>query len=219
MLLSIKVSVWAVALSLPLAVVTAWLMAKQTFPGKALWEAMLHLPLVLPPVVVGYVLLLAFGRNGWAGAALYQWFGITIAFTWKGAAIAAGVMGFPLMVQAIRLSMAAIEPRLEQAASTVGAGPLRVFFTITLPLSLPGIITGTVLGFARGLGEFGATITFVGNILGETRTLPLAFFTLTQTPGGEEAAYRLVWLSIAVAFAALLGSDVLGKRSKRLLGE
>ncbi|WP_255210755.1 molybdate ABC transporter permease subunit [Methylogaea oryzae] len=183
LLLSVKVSVCSVAATLPLAVALAWLLARRAFPGKALLEALLHLPLVLPPVVVGYVLLLTFGRNGWLGVRLFDWFGVTVAFTWKGAAIAAGVMGFPLMVQAIRLSMAAIEPRLEQAASTLGSGPWRVFFTVTLPLSLPGIIAGTVLGFARGLGEFGATITFVGNILGETRTLPLAFFTLTQTPG------------------------------------
>lgn len=217
LLLSLQVSLWAVAGMLPPGILLAWLLARRRFRGKSIVETLLYLPLVLPPTVTGYLLLLAFGRKGWLGHALHQWFGLTIAFSWKGAAIASAVMSFPLLVQAIRLSMSQIEPRLEQAAGTLGASPLRVFCTVTLPLAAPGILTGTILGFARSLGEFGATITFVGNIEGETRTLPLAFFTYTQTPGGEEPAFRLVLISLAVAFAALMGSDVLTRRAERRL--
>lgn len=219
LLLSVKVSLWSVAVTLPPAVLIGWLLARRRFYGKALAEALIHMPLVLPPVVIGYLLLLTFGRNGWLGHWLYAWFGISVAFTWKGAAIASAVMGFPLTVRAVRLSMSLVEPRLEQAASTLGAGPLRVFFTVTLPLAAPGIVTGAVLGFARSLGEFGATITFVGNVVDETRTLPLALYTYTQTPGMEGPALRLVMISMAAALAALIASEVLTRRGERLLHE
>ncbi len=215
--LSLKVSLWAVAAILPPGVLLGWMLARRRFPGKSVVEALVHLPMVLPPVVTGYVLLLTFGRNGWLGRSLHEAFGITLAFTWKGAAIASAVMSFPLMVRAIRLAMFLVEPRLEQAASTLGAGPLRVFFTVTLPLAFPGVLTGAVMSFARSLGEFGATITFVGNIEGETRTLPLALYTYTQTPGSEEPAMRLVLISTAVAFAALIASEVLSGRAERRL--
>lgn len=217
LLLSLKVSFWSVVAILPPGVLLGWLLARRQFPGKSVVEAVVHMPMVLPPVVTGYVLLLAFGRNGWLGKWLHEVFGISVAFSWQGAAIASAVMSFPLMVRAVRLSMSLIEPRLEQAASTLGAGPVRVFFTVTLPLAAPGLLTGTILSFARSLGEFGATITFVGNIEGETRTLPLALYTYTQTPGTEEPALRLVLISIAAAFAALIGSEVLTRRAERRL--
>jgi molybdate transport system permease protein len=218
--LSLKVSVWCVAVVLPPGVLLGWLLARRQFRGKAAVEALVHMPMVLPPVVTGYVLLLGFGRNGWLGRWLHDWFGLSVAFSWKGAVIASAVMSFPLMVRAVRLAMSLIEPRLEQAASTLGAGPLRVFFTVTLPLAAPGLVTGAILSFARSLGEFGATITFVGNIEGETRTLPLALYTYTQTPGAEEPALRLVLISMAAAFAALIGSEMLTRRAeKRLSGE
>jgi molybdate transport system permease protein len=168
--------------------------------------------------VVGYVLLVSLGRNGFIGGLLHDLFGITLAFTWKGAAVAAAVMAFPLMVRAIRLSLESVDQGLEQAARTLGAGPLRVFATVTLPLASPGILAGAILGFARSLGEFGATITFVSNIPGETRTLPIALYTLTQIPGGEAGAFRLVIISIVVAFAALLASEVMSRRLKAKLG-
>jgi molybdate transport system permease protein len=215
--LSLRVSLWSVAIMLPPGVLLGWLLARRQFHGKSVVESVLYMPLVLPPTVTGYLLLLAFGRNGWLGRWLHDWLGITVAFNWKGAVLASAAMSFPLLVQAIRLSMSLIDPRLEQAASTLGAGPLRVFFTVTLPLAAPGLIAGAILGFARSLGEFGATITFVGNIDGETRTLPLAFFTYTQTPGGEESAHRLVLVALAVAFAALIGSEILTRRAERRL--
>ncbi|QSA96782.1 molybdate ABC transporter permease subunit [Methylococcus sp. EFPC2] len=217
LLLSLKVSLWAVAGMLPPGILLGWLLARRRFPGKSLLEATVHLPLVLPPTVTGYVLLLAFGRNGWLGGWLHDALGITFAFTWKGAAIAAAVMSFPLLVQAVKLAMSLVEPRLEQAAATLGAGPARVFMTVTLPLAFPGILTGTILSYARSVGEFGATITFVGNIAGETRTLPLAFFTYTQSVDGEEPAMRLVFISVALAFTALLGSEFLARRAERRL--
>lgn len=210
--LSLKVSAWAVAGSLPLGVAVAWLLARRDFLGKTLFNGLVHLPLILPPVVVGYLLLIMLGRRGPLGAWLYDTFGITVAFTWKGAAIAAAVMAFPLMVRAIRLSVEMVDRRLEEAARTLGAGRLRVFLTVTLPLSLPGVVAGTVLAFARCLGEFGATITFVSNIPGETRTLPLAIYTLIQTPDGETAAARLVVISAALALIALILSEVLARR-------
>ncbi|MDD2767984.1 MAG: molybdate ABC transporter permease subunit [Methylococcus sp.] len=220
LLLSLKVSLWCVAVTLPPGVLLGWVLARFQFAGKAVIEAVLHMPLVLPPVVIGYVLLLAFGANGWLGYWLAELFDIRVAFTWKGAAIASAVMGFPLMVRAVRLSMSLVDPRLELAASTLGAGRLRVFLTITLPLAAPGILTGAILSFARSLGEFGATITFVGNIEGETRTLPLALYTYTQTPGMDEPAVRLVLISLAVALVALVASEILGRRAEsRLLGE
>ena len=210
--LSLRVAVAAVAGSLPFGLFIAWLLARREFPGKTIVNGLVHLPLILPPVVVGYLLLVLLGRRGPVGAWLYDVFGITIAFTWKGAAIASAVMAFPLMVRAIRLSLESVDRRLEHAARTLGASPLRVFLTVTLPLTLPGILTGVVLGFARSMGEFGATITFVSNIPGETRTLPLALYSLVQTPGGGEGAMRLVIISVVLAMAALVASEVLTRR-------
>jgi len=217
LLLSLKVSLWAVAGMLPPGILLGWLLARRRFPGKPLLESVVYLPLVLPPTVTGYLLLLSFGRHGFVGHWLEQTFGLILGFTWKGAAIAAAVMSFPLLVQAVKLAMSLVEPRLEQAAATLGASPARVFFTVTLPLAAPGILTGTILSFARSVGEFGATITFVGNIAGETRTLPLAFFTYTQSVDGDEPAMRLVFISIVLAFAALLGSEFLARRAERRL--
>lgn len=216
--LSAKVSLWSVVLILVPGVFAGWLLAKREFRGKALLDGLFHLPLVLPPVVTGYVLLLLLGRNGSLGVWLHDVFGLTLAFNWHGAVVAAAVMGFPLMVRAVRLSMSLVDKRLEQAARSLGAGPLRVYFTVTLPLALPGVITGTILAFARSLGEFGATITFVGNIDGETRTLPSAIYTYTQVPGGETPALRLVVISVALALAALLASEIAAKRAERQLG-
>jgi molybdate transport system permease protein len=213
--LSLKVAFWSVLVSLPAAVAVAYLLARADFPGKTLFDSFVHLPLVLPPVVVGYVLLLAFGKNGPIGALLEQWFGIVVAFKWTGAALAAGIMGFPLMVRAVRLSIEAVDRKLEAAASTLGAGRLAVFATITLPLALPGILTGMLLSFARGLGEFGATITFVSNIPGETRTLPLAIYSYTQTPAGDAQALRMSLIAIALSLAALFASEVLVRRATR----
>jgi len=218
--LSLRVAFWSVLVSLPLAVAVAYTLARSNFPGKTLFDATVHLPLVLPPVVVGYLLLLLFGRRGPVGAWLEEWFGIVFAFRWTGAALAAGIMGFPLMVRAVRLSFESIDRKLEAAASTLGAGRAGVFLTITLPLALPGIITGVLLSFARSLGEFGATITFVSNIPGETRTLPLAIYTYTQTPAGDEAALRLSLIAVLLSLAALYVSEVLVRRAaKRVRGD
>lgn len=218
--LSLRVGLWSVLLSLPPGLGVAWLLARRAFPGKFLLNGLVHLPLVVPPVVVGYLLLMLLGRRGPLGGLLEAWFGISVAFTWKGAAVAAGVMGFPLMVRAIRLSLEAVDRGIEAAARTLGAGPAWVFATITLPLILPGILTGVILAFARSLGEFGATITFVSNIPGETRTLPLALYTATQLPGGEAIAVRLAVLSVALAMAALIGSEIMARRvNARLTGE
>jgi molybdate transport system permease protein len=213
--LSLKVAFWSVLCSLPIAVAIAVLLARCNFPGKSLFDAVVHLPLVLPPVVIGYFLLLLLGRRGPLGAMLEEYFGIVVAFRWTGAAIAAGIMGFPLMVRAIRLSVEGIDSGLEAAARTLGAARWRVFFTITLPLALPGILTGALLSFARGLGEFGATITFVSNIPGETRTLPLAIYTQTQVPGGDAAALRLSIVAIILSVLALLLSEWLVQRAQR----
>lgn len=210
--LSLLVSGWAVLGSLPLGIACAWLLARRNFPGKSLVDGIIHLPLVLPPVVVGYFLLVMLGRRGPIGGWLWDWFGVTLAFTWKGAAIASAVVAFPLMVRAIRLSLESVDHGLEQAARTLGCGPLRTFLTVTLPLVAPGLLTGTILGFARSLSEFGATITFVSNIPGETRTLPIALYALTQVPGGDAAALRLCIISVVVAFAALLTSEYLSRR-------
>ena len=210
--LSLRVALVSVVTSLPLGVLVAWLLARRSFPGKSLFEGVVHMPLVVPPVVVGYGLLLLFGRRGPAGAWLYDHLGITLIFTWKGAALAAAVMGFPLMVQAIRLSIEAVDRRLEAAARTLGAGPLGVFFTVTVPLILPGILVGSVLAFARSLGEFGATIVFVGNIPGETRTIPIAIYTLTQQPDGDLPALRLSIIALLLALAALIASEALARR-------
>lgn len=216
--LSLKVSAIAVLASLPVGIFLAWLLARCEFRGKALLDSLIHLPLVLPPVVVGYLLLLSLGRRGWLGAALYDWFGISFAFSWRGAALAAAVVALPLMVRAIRLALEAVDPKLEQAARTLGAGRWRVFFTITLPLTLPGLIAGTVLAFARSLGEFGATITFVSNIPGETRTIPLAMFTLLETPGAEANAARLCAIAIVLALLSLLLSEWLARWGRKRLG-
>jgi molybdate transport system permease protein len=211
--LSLNVAFWGVAGSLPVAVAAAYVLARWRFPGKALFDATVHLPLVLPPVVVGYFLLLVLGRRGPVGAFLEEHFGIVFAFRWTGAAVACAVMGFPLMVRAIRLSVEAIDERLEAAARTLGAGSFRVLATVTLPLALPGVITGTLLSFARSLGEFGATITFVSNIPGETRTLPLAIYTYTQVPNGDAYALRLSAIAIVVSLVALLVSEILARRA------
>ncbi len=217
--LSLWVSFWAVIVSLPPGILIAWLLGRCSFPGKTLLDGLVHLPLVLPPIVIGYLLLVLMGRNGVIGAWLFNLFGITLAFNWKGAAVAAAVMAFPLMVRAVRLSIESVDQGLEAAARTLGAGPIRVFFTITLPLILPGIITGIILAFARSLGEFGATITFVSNIPGETQTLPLALFTLTQVPEGEVGAFRLCLISVVIALVTLVTSEILSRRfSARLKG-
>jgi len=215
--LSLLVSCWAVAGSLPLAILVGWLLARGRFIGKSLLDSLVHLPLVLPPVVVGYFLLIMLGRKGPIGALLLEWFGVTLAFTWKGAAVASAVIAFPLMVRAIRLSLENVDQGLEQAARTLGLGPLEVFLRVTLPLMAPGLLSATILGFARSLSEFGATITFVANIPGETRTLPIAIYALTQMPGGDAQALRLCALSVLVAFAALLAADYLARRMHRKL--
>jgi molybdate transport system permease protein len=211
--LSLQVAFWGVACSLPFAVAVAYLLARRDFPGKTLFDAFVHLPLVLPPVVVGFALLVLFGRNGPIGS-LLEPLGIVFAFRWTGAALAAAIMGFPLLVRALRLSFESIDSRLERAARTLGAGPWRVFFTITLPLAVPGLATGALLGFARCLGEFGATITFVSNIPGETQTLPLAIYTYTQVPGQDAQALKLSILSVILSLAALAASEWLVRRSR-----
>ncbi|MDZ4311634.1 MAG: molybdate ABC transporter permease subunit [Cypionkella sp.] len=217
--LSLRVSLWATALSLPLGIYIAHLLARRQFWGKQLLNGLVHLPLILPPVVTGYLLLLAFGRKGFIGQYLDQWFGVTLAFKWTGAVLAAAVMAFPLMVRAIRLAFEAVDPKLEQAAGTLGASPLWVFLTVTLPLILPGIIAGAVLAFAKAMGEFGATITFVSNIPGQTQTLPSAIYTFLQVPGGDSQAFRLVLISIAVAMLALILSEFLSRAiARRIAG-
>ncbi|WP_233983201.1 molybdate ABC transporter permease subunit [Pectobacterium versatile] len=216
--LSLKVSVVAVACSLPFGILMAWILVRCRFPGKSLLDSIIHLPLVLPPVVIGYLLLVAMGKRGVIGSWLYDWFGFSFSFSWRGAALASAIVAFPLMVRAIRLSLDAVDKHLEQAARTLGASPWRVFFTITLPLSFPGIVVGTVLAFARSLGEFGATITFVSNIPGETRTIPLAMYTLIETPGAEADAARLCIIAIVLSLAALLASEWLTNWSRKRLG-
>jgi molybdate transport system permease protein len=213
--LSLRVAVLSVAVSVPLALAVAYILARFTFPGKSLFDAIVHLPLVLPPVVVGYCLLLLLGRRGVLGQWLDEYLGIVVSFRWTGAAIACAVMGFPLMVRAMRLSLEAIDERLEAAAATLGAGRARIFTTLTLPLMAPGIITGVLLSFARSLGEFGATITFVSNIPGETRTLPLAIYAYTQVPGGDTPALRLSVISVVLSIVALLVSEALSRRASR----
>ncbi|QSX78782.1 molybdate ABC transporter permease subunit [Agrilutibacter solisilvae] len=216
--LSAKVALCSTLLCLPAGIGLAWWLERRRFPGRFLVDALVQLPMVLPPVVPGYLLLLLLGTQGPLGRWLESQFGIVVAFTWKGAVLASAVMAFPLMVQPIRLAFRLIDARLEHAAATLGARPWRVFATITLPLAAPGVIAGGVLCFSRSLGEFGATMAFVGNIPGETRTLPLAIYSLTHVPDGEAAALRLVVLSIALAVAALLVSHWLGRRAERRLG-
>lgn len=212
--LSLRVSAWATAASLPLGVLVAVALARWRFPGRQLLNGLVHLPLILPPVVTGYALLLLFGRQGPVGA-LLEPLGIAFAFRWTGAALAAAVMAFPLMVRAIRLSVEAVDPGLEEAAATLGAGRARVFLGVTLPLIAPGIVAGAILAFAKAMGEFGATITFVSNIPGETRTIPSAIYAFLQVPGGEGAALRLVGVSVAVAMGALLLSEAMVRRAAR----
>jgi molybdate transport system permease protein len=211
--LTIRISIVATLCALPFGLGLGWLLARRNFWGKSVLDGLAHLPLVLPPVVTGYLLLISFGRRGPVGAFLYEHFGIVFSFRWTGAALACGVMGFPLMVRPIRLALEAIDQKLEDAASTLGANRILVFLTVTLPLALPGIIAGVVLCFARALGEFGATITFVSNIPGETRTISAAIYTLTQVPGGDAAAGRLVLISLALAFAALFAAEWLSRRA------
>jgi molybdate transport system permease protein len=218
LMLSLRVSVVATLVSLPVALWVAWLLARREFPGKVLLSALVHLPLVLPPVVTGYLLLIAFGRNGPLGQVLEQAFGITLAFRWTGAALAAGIMGFPLIVRAIRLAIEAVDPRLEEAAATLGAPRVAVFFRVTLPLALPGVLAGTVMGFAKAMGEFGATITFVASIPGETRTLPSAIYALLQIPGQESAAAQLVIWAVAVSVLAVILSEWLARRLAARIG-
>ncbi len=215
LLLSLRVAALAMLASLPVAILVAQLMARHDFRGKSFLDGLIHAPLVLPPVVVGYLLLVTFAPTGAVGGWLLETFGISLAFNWKGAALAAAVMAFPLVVRAIRLSIEAIDPRLERAARTLGAGPGRVFLTITLPLALPGLLTGALLGFARALGEFGATVTFVSNIPGYTQTLPLALYSAAERPGGEASALRLMLLSLAIAILALVLSEWSARRLKR----
>ena len=217
--LSLRVSFWATLLSLPAGLLTAYALARWRFPGRQVLNGLVHLPLILPPVVTGYLLLLAFGRKGWVGQYLDQWFGIVLAFRWTGAALAAAVMAFPLMVRAMRLAIEAVDPKLEAAAGTLGAPPALVFVTVTLPLILPGIIAGAILAFAKAMGEFGATITFVSNIPGQTQTLPSAIYAQLQVPGGEDQATRLVIVAIAVAMGALALAEWVSRAVARRIGQ
>ncbi|HHI5409729.1 molybdate ABC transporter permease subunit [Vibrio metoecus] len=218
LVLSLKVAGYATLWLLPIGIVLAWVLARTSFVGKGLIDSLVHLPLVLPPVVIGYLLLISMGRQGFIGQWLYQVFGLSFSFSWRGAVLACMVIALPLMVRSIRLSLESVDQKLEQAARTLGASPLRVFFTITLPLTLPGILTGVMLAFARSLGEFGATISFVSNIPGETQTIPLAMFTFLETPGSEMEAARLCVLSIVIALGSLFTSEWLSRRMKHHLG-
>jgi molybdate transport system permease protein len=218
--LSLRIALTATAFSLPVGLLAAYALARWRFPGKTLLDGIIHLPLVLPPVVTGYLLLISFGRRGPIGAFLADYFGIVLSFRWTGAALSCGVMGFPLMVRPIRLALEAIDRRLEEAGGTLGASPALVFLTITFPLALPGIIAGAVLCFARALGEFGATITFVSNIPGETQTISAAIYSLLQVPDGDAAAGRLVIIAIIIALAALIASEWFARRAgMRFQGE
>jgi molybdate transport system permease protein len=212
--LSLKVATVAVIASLPVGILVALALARGRFPGRTLVDALVHLPLVLPPVVTGYALLMLFGRHGAVGAFLERTIGLVLAFRWTGAALAAAVMAFPLMVRAIRIAIEAVDRRLEEAASTLGASPAWVFLTVTLPLSLNGVIAGAVLAFAKALGEFGATITFVSSIPGETQTVPTAIYGLLQTPGGDPGAFRLSLASVAVAVGAVIAAEVIARRTR-----
>ncbi len=216
--LSLRVAFCSVLISFPFALFFSWLLSRRDFFGKTLLDGIIHLPLVLPPVVIGYLLLVLLGRKGLIGEWLYEAFNVSVTFKWEGAAIASAVMGFPLLVRAIRLSLESINQRLEKAARTLGAGPIRVFLTITLPLISPGILTGVILAFARSLGEFGATITFVSNIPGETRTLPLALYAFTQVPGGDSMALRLTVISVVLALVSLFFSELLARRVRAKVG-
>lgn len=213
--LSLKIAGVAVLFALPFAIASAWLLARKEFWGKNLFNGIIHLPLVLPPVVIGYLLLILMAKKGAIGQYLWEWFNFSFSFSWKGAVLASMVMAFPLMVRSIRLAFDAIDPKLEQAARTLGASPLKVFFTLNLPLSFSGIVAGAVLGFARSLGEFGATITFVSNIPNQTQTIPAALYTFIETPDGEMAAARLCLIAIAISLIALFFSELLAQRQQR----
>ncbi len=217
--LSLRVAFWATLAALPLGLAAAYALSRGRFVGKGLLNGIVHLPLILPPVVTGYLLLLAFGRQGTVGAALENWFGLVFAFRWTGAALAGAVMGFPLMVRAMRLALDAVDPRLEQAAATLGASRIAVFLTVTLPIMLPGVVAGAILAFAKALGEFGSTITFVSSIPGETQTVPSAIYALLQTPGGEAGAWRLTIVSVVIALGALIASELLARRLSRSVGQ
>ncbi|EHL96387.1 molybdate ABC transporter, permease protein [Acetobacteraceae bacterium AT-5844] len=216
--LSLAVALRSVAFGLPPAVLAAWLLARGRFPGRSVLDAIIHLPLVMPPVVVGWLLLVTFGIQGPLGSLLNEWFGIRLVFTTGGAALATAVMSFPLIVRAVRLSLDTVDPHLEAAARTLGAGPVDRFVTVTLPLIAPGILSGAITAFAAGLGEFGAVITFASNIPGQTQTLPLAIYTATQTPGGEVTAAKLAAVSFAMAVAGLMLAEFVGRRMQVLLG-
>lgn len=210
---SLKVSLWSLIWTLPLALGSAWLLARTEFRGKAVFNALIHVPLVVPPVVIGYLLLVLLGRQGLIGIWLNDWFGIGLVFTWQGAAIAASVVAFPLFVRPIRQALEAVDPRLDEAALTLGANKRQAFFAVTLPIVMPGVFTGALLFFSRALGEFGATITFAANIPGETQTLPLALYTATQSPGSDPIAMRLVMMSLVLALGALILSEWLTRRT------
>ena len=217
--LSVKVATFCTLLICIPAIAVAWLLAKKAFIGKSLLDGLVHIPLILPPVVPGFLLLILLGNQGLVGKWLHETFGITIAFTWIGAVIASAVMAFPLMVRSTRQAISQVDTKLEIAAQSLGASPLKVFFSVTLPLAIPGVITGLILAFSRSLGEFGATITFVGNIEGETRTLPLAIYSYTQTPDGDLAAMRLVILSVMIALAAIVFSNYLERKAAKKMGQ
>ncbi|MGR2703811.1 molybdate ABC transporter permease subunit [Vibrio campbellii] len=218
LILSLKVGAYAVVWLIPLGIALAWLLSRKQFIGKSILDSLIHLPLVLPPVVIGYLLLISLGRQGGLGSWLYEHFGLVFSFNWKGAVIACIVVALPLMVRSVRLSLDNVDPKLEHAASTLGASPLKVFVTITLPLTIPGVITGTMLSFARSLGEFGATISFVSNIPGETQTIPLAMYNFIETPGAEMEAARLCIISIALALSTLMISEWLNRKASARLG-
>ncbi|WCP84028.1 molybdate ABC transporter permease subunit [Vibrio harveyi] len=218
LILSLKVGAYAVLWLIPLGIAFAWLLSRKEFIGKSILDSLIHLPLVLPPVVIGYLLLISLGRQGFLGNWLYEHFGLVFSFNWKGGVVACVVVALPLMVRSVRLSLDNVDPKLEHAASTLGASPLKVFFTITLPLTIPGIITGTMLSFARSLGEFGATISFVSNIPGETQTIPLAMYNFIETPGAEIEAARLCVISIALALSTLMISEWLNRKAASRLG-
>ncbi|HDM8053582.1 molybdate ABC transporter permease subunit [Vibrio harveyi] len=218
LILSLKVGAYAVLWLIPMGIAFAWLLSRKEFIGKSILDSLIHLPLVLPPVVIGYLLLISLGRQGFLGNWLYEHFGLVFSFNWKGAVVACVVVALPLMVRSVRLSLDNVDPKLEHAASTLGASPLKVFFTITLPLTIPGIITGTMLSFARSLGEFGATISFVSNIPGETQTIPLAMYNFIETPGAEIEAARLCVISIALALSTLMISEWLNRKAASRLG-
>ncbi|WP_038889623.1 molybdate ABC transporter permease subunit [Vibrio campbellii] len=218
LILSLKVGAYAVVWLIPLGIALAWLLSRKQFIGKSILDSLIHLPLVLPPVVIGYLLLISLGRQGILGSWLYEHFGLVFSFNWKGAVIACIVVALPLMVRSVRLSLDSVDPKLEHAASTLGASPLKVFVTITLPLTIPGVITGTMLSFARSLGEFGATISFVSNIPGETQTIPLAMYNFIETPGAEMEAARLCIISIALALSTLMISEWLNRKASARLG-